>query len=266
MRTESELSITPLQWDTEHLGFPVARLSSGEAAPSAIAAALDSAFRQGTRLVYWETASEPAKTDPLLSRYGGALVCRKVTFHQPLQPREAETAAGRDRKVGQEEIKVVKHPKQTASEPLRELAVAAGAHSRFNLDPRIPEGKFRSLYELWIENSTLGRLADVVLTAVDNTGEVAGLVTISQDQREGHIGLFAVSQRLRRRGVGRLLVREAHRWMARRGLVNASVVTQLENTAACAFYRRCGYRPREVKNVYHFWLNEAARTAARPIE
>jgi RimJ/RimL family protein N-acetyltransferase len=38
-----------------------------------------------------------------------------------------------------------------------------------------------------------------------------------------------------------------------RGASRVTVVTQLENQAACRLYTRCGYQHAEVRDRYHFW-------------
>jgi ribosomal protein S18 acetylase RimI-like enzyme len=79
------------------------------------------------------------------------------------------------------------------------------------------------------------------------------MVTVAEADRVGNIGLIAVHERARGRGVGAALMAAAHRWMAGRGAAAATVVTQLDNAAACRLYQASGYGLAGVWHCYHFW-------------
>jgi dTDP-4-amino-4,6-dideoxy-D-galactose acyltransferase len=136
------------------------------------------------------------------------------------------------------------------------LAVEAGVWSRFRRDARIGESVFKRLYQNWILGSLRGELADVVLIAdpLGDSREPVGLITISVTRGQGSIGLLAVDQHARGRGIGAALIETAHRWLADHGVYLVQVATQLENQAACRLYERCGYEIAERRNRYHFWL------------
>jgi ribosomal protein S18 acetylase RimI-like enzyme len=55
-------------------------------------------------------------------------------------------------------------------------------------------------------------------------------------------------------GIGKALVLESFVISATNNLKTIEVVTQLENTGACAFYSKSGFEISNVQNIYHFWL------------
>jgi dTDP-4-amino-4,6-dideoxy-D-galactose acyltransferase len=240
-----------LAWDSEHFGFPVGRLTDPDMAPADLHGALNVARNRGLRLVYWSAAPDRAAPEPILREYAGFLADRKATFAvDPIPVPAVEEAAG--------PIRVAPWPRQAPSESLLRLGVAAGLHSRYQVDPRMPAGAFERLYRIWTARSASGNLADALLVAAfpGDPADPLGMVTISQDGESGQIGLIAVREDARGRGMGALLIRAAHRWMLDHGARRARVVTQFDNGAACRIYERAGYRLSELRNFYHFWLHE----------
>jgi dTDP-4-amino-4,6-dideoxy-D-galactose acyltransferase len=114
---------------------------------------------------------------------------------------------------------------------------------------------FVDMYRIWIKRSVRREIADVVLVARDDSlaGDLAGFVTIGREKSIGKIGLIAVADQARGRGVGRRLMAAAHSWMRSHGADQALVVTQLANEPACGLYRRCEYRLSALEHFYHLW-------------
>jgi ribosomal protein S18 acetylase RimI-like enzyme len=183
-----------------------------------------------------------------LSAFNGILADRKATFERALGDSSEPTSAT-------EGLKIESYGDEQPSAELVALAIAAGVHSRFAVDPRIAREKFESLYRVWIERSVRREIAGDVLVARDPIAkaDLAGMITVKVTDDVGNIGLVAVSESYRGQGVGSRLIEAAHRWMNVRGATKSTVVTQLLNTAACRAYERAGYHIGQVENVYHFW-------------
>jgi dTDP-4-amino-4,6-dideoxy-D-galactose acyltransferase len=251
MRTitpHSQATLQSLPWDSQHFGFPVASLDGPELGDAELLEWLHAARRGHVKLVYWAAAPGRVVSQPLLDEFGGLLVDRKITFQVDLR------ALGSDvRAVAA--CRITKHSRGEPSPAVVRLAVAAGVYSRFRLDPRIPRLSFERLYENWIVRSVHGELADMVLIAGrdSSAGDPAGLITISVNEGQGSIGLIAVDESARGRGIGRSLIHAAHRWLLRRQAQRVTVVTQLENVAACRLYESCGYQHADLRDRYHFW-------------
>jgi dTDP-4-amino-4,6-dideoxy-D-galactose acyltransferase len=244
----------PLPWDTAHFGFPVARLTAACYDLEAARAALKLARKNGVGLVYWQTEAGEAVPEALLAEFAGRRVDQKATFQADLSIPEPTRAAD-----GVAGVCVREYPEGPASPVLRELALAAGMYSRFRTDPGVPEEKFVGLYTTWIERSARRELADVVLVAEDaGDGQLLGMVTVAAEGGTAEIGLVAVAADARGRGIGRLLLAAARRWMTGHGCSRAEVVTQLANVAACRLYERCGYQLIDVRDFHHFWPQRAA--------
>jgi dTDP-4-amino-4,6-dideoxy-D-galactose acyltransferase len=236
--------IVPLAWDTAHFGIPVGRIETPEPTDENLAALLGEARRAGYQLVYW--ATEPARpvSAALLDEFCGSLVDRKVVYHREL--------------VGEERSDAVPTEEYPAMEPtprLIELAIAAGKYSRFAVDPHLRPGLFESLYEKWIRRSTRHEIADTVLVTYepDQPEEVLGMITVAQSGASARIGLVAVHESGRGRGLGLALLQAAQCWMLKHGVSQATVVTQAANVPACRCYEKAGYRLGHTRHHYHFW-------------
>jgi GNAT superfamily N-acetyltransferase len=79
------------------------------------------------------------------------------------------------------------------------------------------------------------------------------MITVQVTAGIGNIGLIAVAETHRGRGIGSLLIAEAHRWMSAAGATKSTVVTQAANAPACRLYKRTGYSLEHAENYYHFW-------------
>lgn len=242
--------LTPLEWDSQRFGFPVARIGGTAAQPAELAEALAVAKARGIHLVYCSSSPEQTPPDEILAEFSGILADRKATFRrelsateEPLPPDESQSLTPRV------------YPRGEASPALVQLALAAGEHSRFRVDRRFPKAAFEGLYRTWIERSTQGEIAETVLVLTPDTdaADPHGMVTISVEGSIGRIGLIAVDARTRGKGVGRALMRLAHHWMLRWPCASAEVITQLSNAAACRLYQSAGYRLDTIQHVYHFW-------------
>jgi len=190
------------------------------------------------RLTYLRADWEDSVRRRMVEQAGARLVDRKVTFRKALPFPAPPWPAG---------IRPFRGPVPTPG--LEALALASGLHSRFRLDPSVPSGVFETLYLTWIRRSVRKELADEVLVA---DGETAFL-TLSREGEDATIGLVAVGEPHRGRGLGKALMAAAEAWGAEHGGRFLSVVTQGGNPAACALYRAAGCALVREEAIYHLW-------------
>lgn len=231
--------LTSLPWDSEFFGFGVGRWSSSTASVEDLAALRQEAQRARMRLIYWFAPAAP-ELEEVARLAGATLVDRKVTFVAGLpEGRIAES----------EHIARVDQP----TDRLRSLALQSGAYSRFKLDGRLPSGAFERMYTLWLERSLTGELAQEVLVFRQGQEE-QGFLTLGVKHGRADIGLLAVDSSATGRGIGTALVNAAFGRAAAWGCAQVQVVTQGQNTPACALYARCGFTAESEEHVYHLWL------------
>ena len=132
------------------------------------------------------------------------------------------------------------------TEDLISLALASGEYSRFKVDPRLDQGEFEKLYQIWITKALQKREVLVY-------GALEGMVTCSVEGELGQIGLIAVKASSRGKGIGEKLLKKAESWAFEKGARKMKIPTQKANTPALNLYKKMGYKSASQTNIYHYW-------------
>lgn len=138
------------------------------------------------------------------------------------------------------------------AELLYPLAYRAGHKSRFR-DGRFGQGKFEEMYRIWTDKSVSGEMATNTFVYFSD-GTPAGMVTVKVDREEAVIGLIAVYEEYAGRHIGSSLMRHVIALCREAGVRRLSVPTQKDNTVACRFYERLGFKAVSHTAIYHVWL------------
>lgn len=230
-----------LPWDSDFLGFRVARLTATGLSWSAFDGALQEATQAGYRLLYVEVDPADETAAGAARQNGAQLVDRKVTFVLSLPAPGPAPMPGIDQ--------------ATEFTPrLEALAWQSGEYSRFRLDSRFEPRVFQDLYTRWMRNSLSHELARQVLVFRDPAGSELGVLTLGEKNGRADIGLLAVDASVRGQRVGQGLVRAAVVQAQQWGHSELQVVTQLDNEPACRFYEKCGFRLSHELHIYHVWV------------
>jgi len=242
-----------LEWDSNFLGFPVCEITILNLSNLlALPFLLKKMQEEGARLIYVNTDSRLEMPERVLSHFGGIAADQKVTFMKKLDDRESYPL------LKPSKFKIEKRGGSLPHryyEELRNLCWEAGKFSRFRADRHFSEQKFKELYDLWLIRSLNGELAKEVWVSEDNKGNPVGFVTVTTKCGKGIIGLISVSPKARGQGLGTELVEQAIHSMKALGAGCAEVVTQMENSAACALYSKCRFTLAEEIKRFHFWLD-----------
>lgn len=232
-----------LEWDSHQFGFLVAKIDGNIESLETISRILEKLKHENVRLVYFPSKSQ--LDIDAISKVNGILVDKKTHFLLNLNNYKIPKL---------DEYKLVeKHLNTRLGEDLIELAIQSGEFSRFSVDPNFPRDKFLNLYRVWIERSITHEIAHEVFTIQDDDKAV-GLITVGSVNGRGDIGLLAVNEHYRGRQYGKLLVFTAIQWFQDNNFKLAQVITQGENSRACNFYTKCGFKVEKTEYYYHFWI------------
>ena len=237
-----------LEWDSTFFGFSTARITSARLDQAELEKTLEDLQAAGVRLAYW-AAREEAPFDVKIM--GGLLTDKKATFSIDLKKLKPNLFISTNL--------VQSFTSDMQEEDLLNLAVQAGAYSRFARDPQFPHELFINLYKEWMHKCLAKELADDVLI-IQTGGKTTGMVTVSDKNGIGDLSLIAVDKSQRGRHFGEKLVRAAQLWYLKHDLEKSQVVTQMDNTAACSLYQKCGYAISRTDFIYHFWLPVSGQT------
>lgn len=144
---------------------------------------------------------------------------------------------------------------------LERLAVQSATLTRFHRDAELSV-QYERLYLTWINYAVSGELADSIWTWREN-GKDIGLVTIrcakrvhpetGEIEREGRIGMLAVDEEYRHRGIGHQLFEACDFWCSSLSVPTVTIITGKENTATISLCEHLGYRSTDEETIYHYW-------------
>jgi dTDP-4-amino-4,6-dideoxy-D-galactose acyltransferase len=136
-------------------------------------------------------------------------------------------------------------------------AIAGVSHriTRFYADPTLDDELCDDLYEEWIRRSLAG-WADAVLV-IDVDEEPVGYVTVHLNEETSSIGLIAVQEEMRGKGIGTMLVSSAVAWAHAHDAKQMTVVTQGRNIAAQRLFQHGGFRTSGTALWFHRRYGEA---------
>jgi len=241
---------TPLAWDSQQLGVGAGRLeyliASGDyknqyaTKEVLLRAVLKTCADQGIQHFTARVHASDLSTVHLLEQYGFITVDGILTFsldimdvHWPSPPAGLEIRLSRPEDI----------------EPIKAIARSSYVCGRFHSDPCIPKTVADELHAAWLENSCLGKVADAVVVAAENS-RILGYVTCKIDRQTaeyfgltiGTIVLVATAADARGRGVARAITYGALNWFRDQGVQIVEVGTQLRNIPASRLYESCGFR------------------------
>jgi len=233
-----------LEWDSQFFGLRIARLTERYLTAEGAAAVRHWCEANRIDCLYFLADADDAQTVTLAQANGFQLVDIRVTLGC---------------KPGRGEPAPAVRPFQPADAPeLRKIARVSHRDSRFYYDARFPRWQCDALYQTWIGRSING-WADAVLVA-ECDGRPAGYVSCHLvPPSAGSIGLIAVSEHCRRRGLGRQLMAAALEYFGQNGVEQATVVTQARNVDSQRLYQCCGFLTQSVQLWYHCWFTTDTR-------
>jgi len=233
-----------LKWDSDFFGFQVGRSDNSETlAPDQL---LKKAKDLGFKLIYLflEKPVNPGFTNQACKFHEFNLMEEKVIFIKEIN-RNSPLPSTNVSVCDQNEFSKYK-------ERFYELGVASGHYSRFLHDSHIPTSKFRELYRRWVDNGINNQSSNIIYSQNENS--ISGFVTLDYEKSHTNIGLFAVSEEFRRKGIGQLLMKKIETLTSHRKLNKIQVTTQRQNKMACNFYQKLSFLEKTSFLTYHIWL------------
>lgn len=230
-----------LDWDSAHFGLRIGRVTATRLTPEVAREALAGADLSSLDCMYLLADSNDPTTIRLANETGWRMVDVRVTLAARLSNVVQGSASVR--------------LAEPADIPyLKNLAVRSHRDSRFYSDGNFPHQACDDLFAAWIERSVLDpQFAGAVFVPQLDDTQPAGYITCATKEGVGEIGLIAVDERARRRGLGMHLLAEASRWFAAEGAERVSVVTQGCNIPALRMYQRHGFAIESIQLWFHWW-------------
>ncbi len=235
-----------LEWDSEHFGFPIARVN-GDSLDHGTAEAIDDWCRdQGVRCLYFLAQADDAESARIAAERGYRVVDERVTIRHPLdQPcpePEAVPGGWRIRDATEDDL-----------ETLCDLAAHSHRATRFYFDGGFPAERCDELYREWVRRGL--REEGRHLHVPEREGEIGGYQVIRPPAAGGLgiLDLLAIDDRHRGGGLGRLLLSDSVAWLGSRGAPAVRTFLQARNVASARLHERVGFLTERVEVWHHRW-------------
>ena len=135
------------------------------------------------------------------------------------------------------------------------IAIASSSfrYSRFFNDPYLPQPQAGQIYLNWTKNAF--EREDKFFIVTKRQTHVAGYTLFSVDEKEkkATIELIAVAKEYQSQHVGKSMVDALNRFAVEHQLQKIHVGTQADNIDGIRFYTRVGFQPVSCASVYHYW-------------
>lgn len=235
--------INYLPWDSKFFNLKIGKIICKKYDIELINNSIESWGQKGYDLIYF-IINDKIDKKLILKKY---LFDQKVTFYKNIND-------------SLKKPKKIKQYKKSEIDPkLYKLAIQSGKYSRFKKDSNFKFNQFKNLYKTWIRKSVKKIIADNVYVYKKNKS-IQGMITIKIKNNSGKIGLISVDKNSRSSGIGSKLINSAEYSLLEKGINRISVDTQMDNIAACKFYKKNGYIIESINNYYHIWTRDHANT------
>lgn len=142
-------------------------------------------------------------------------------------------------------------------EELLSLGPSTDAYSNFSKDTNVPHGRYSMLQDTWLQRCISREGVDEVLIAKEvKQNRTVGMIAVNVQGNVGNICELAVCPQLRRKGLGKLLMRTAFTWFYERGITCVGTHVQEENSAALRLCQSTGGIACTSVTDCHFWLGD----------
>ena len=225
------MNIHRLAWDSDFFGYEVGSCSDFYHSEQNLIAIENSSYQ----LIYlFLNQTLPVLPKTFFLADGTLILSKRIELDQEYSL---------DFKISQ--IKVI-------DQKLLSLAMQSGVHSRFKIDPNFKHNEFERLYKKWIENSFAEKEHQRVLGYYENE-TLLGFVSIAEKLGVLNIGLIAVDQSARGKGIGSSLLQWVFNYAKLNQFEQVHVVTQAANKDALNFYEQHSFEIISRTFLYHVW-------------
>jgi len=230
-----------LDWDSNFFNYKIAKIES-KSYSIELLNKIEELKLKGYTLIYFFSEKEIDNSNPILKNFNGTLVDKKVTYLKKIKNNGSNKV----------DTTIEKYDSELIDVNLLKLAIQSGEFSRFKIDKKIDDKKFKELYKIWMRNSIEKKNAKEIFVYSEN--KILGFVSLGEKNNRADIGLLSVNSFYRGKGIGSKLMISAENWAVNQNYKEIQVVTQKDNTKACFFYDKCNYRVEKIEFIYHFWL------------
>ena len=212
-------------FDSEILGFKVAKIEVLN--PRDVKSLIKDFIKNKIKYTTYRVESNNFPMIHALERAGFILVDGLITLEINTSETGTEISASQIREANKNDL-----------DKLKEITNGLYSISRIFNDSIISKDKANKFYIKWVENSVLGKAADLVLVWEEDK-KILGYVTL---QRKGKIPLLGVFPQARGKGIAKKLIKASFNRFREWGSEIIRIETQMGNIPALRVYQDCGFK------------------------
>jgi ribosomal protein S18 acetylase RimI-like enzyme len=232
-----------LAWDSDFFGMSIARIGANRLSDADAREAISWSAANGIACLYFLADADDPATSRAAEMHEFRMVDIRITLDCSAPLTEGFSPA-------------VRPYRENDLAQLCEIARTGHVNTRFYCDPGFDRNRCADLYAAWIERSCRG-WAQAVFVAEDD-GTPAGYITCHLAGACASIGLLAVDESSRGKGLGTQLVHACLSYLRANAVQAVTVVTQGRNIDSQRLYQAAGFRTRSVGIWYHRWFAGAS--------
>jgi GNAT superfamily N-acetyltransferase len=237
-----------LEWDSEHFGFPVARVL-GSSLDRDVAGRVDEWCRSNqVRCIYLLADAEDADTSRVAAESAFRIVDGRVVVRRALEGLGEPHLSG---VAGME----VREAVEADLGHLREIASVSHHGSRFFFDTGFPDARCAALYEAWIDRGFVDPDRNLWVATLE--GVPAGYHVIGPAGPDGirRLELLAVDPNRHGRGIGTALILSTMGALRSEGADETWTILSPRNVPSIRLHERVGFLTESVQVWHHKWYD-----------
>lgn len=246
-----EPSVPPcelLEWDSEHFGFPVARVVDSGLDRDAAGRVDEWCRANEVRCIYFLADAEDADTSRVAAESGFRVVDFRLVIRRALEGLAEPHLGGL---AGME----VREAAEADLGHLREIASVSHRGSRFYFDTGFPDARCAALYEAWIDRGFADPDRNLWIATLEGTP--AGYQVVGPAAPDGirRLELLAVDPNRHCRGIGAALILSAMGTLRSEGAGETWTILSARNVPSIRLHERVGFLTERVQAWHHKWYD-----------
>jgi len=234
-----------LEWDTKFFGFSIGKIYANGLSVPGLREKLENAVEKNIEFVelFCDTSDEESIYSS--ERLGFHLGDLRITLIKNLDGNAIENNMHNDL--------VFKKADREDTYRLKTFSKGLFKHSRYYRYQKFDPEKIDLMFQIWVEKSISGELADELYYLCNET-DILAFCSLKYKGSAASIGLFGVNISHQGKGLGSLMLNRVFQLLYKRRITGLDIITPGNNLRALHLYQKNGFHLSKITLCYYQWL------------